>query len=180
MEKRGEFPKHGGGGKSNERRSPQYDAVFPAPFAWIGIRLHENALAAVCILGLEDREHIAPASPLAQEAVRQLTNYFQDAAWHFELPLHPAGSAFQQRVREALRQIPPGASMSYGLLAKQLGSGARAVGNACRANPIPVIIPCHRVVGARSLGGYMGLQPHALDYKRWLLRHEKCQFAKML
>jgi methylated-DNA-[protein]-cysteine S-methyltransferase len=69
--------------------------------------------------------------------------------------------------------IPPGEVRTYGALARKLRSSARAVGNACRANPVPMVVPCHRVVGATGLGGYMGaFTGDPLAIKEWLLRHE--------
>jgi methylated-DNA-[protein]-cysteine S-methyltransferase len=76
-------------------------------------------------------------------------------------------------VRAALQDIPPGTVRTYAELARQLGSAARAVGGACRNNPVPILIPCHRVVGQQGLGGYTGaLTGDPLGIKRWLLRHE--------
>ena len=84
------------------------------------------------------------------------------------------GTPFQQAVWHALRDIPPGSPLTYGQLAKQLGTAARAVGGACGANPIPIIVPCHRVVSASGIGGFMQtcyLGP--LNIKSWLLAHER-------
>jgi methylated-DNA-[protein]-cysteine S-methyltransferase len=97
------------------------------------------------------------ATPLLKEAVAQLQDYFDGKRLGFDLPLAPFGSAFQQRVWAALRAIPPGETRSYGDLAQLLGSSARAIGQANGANPIPIVIPCHRVVAAAGrLGGYSG------------------------
>ena len=90
-------------------------------------------------------------------AVSQLQDYFDGRAVSFDLPLAPQGSAFQRRVWAALGTLPPGETRSYGELASQLASSARAVGQANAANPIPILIPCHRVVAAAGrLGGYSG------------------------
>jgi methylated-DNA-[protein]-cysteine S-methyltransferase len=105
------------------------------------------------------------------EAKRQLDAYFDDPTARFDLPLDPAGTPFQRRVWEAMREIPPGRTMRYGEIAQRLGSSARAVGGACGANPIPIIIPCHRVVAAGSLGGYSGGE--GPDTKRHLLALEQ-------
>jgi methylated-DNA-[protein]-cysteine S-methyltransferase len=101
----------------------------------------------------------------------QLTEYFAGARTTFDLPLHPIGSAFQLRVWAALHDIPYGETTSYGVQASRIGvpNGARAVGLANGQNPISIIVPCHRVVGANgSLTGYGG----GLDAKRWLLSLE--------
>ena len=115
----------------------------------------------------------APArpTPLLREAQRQLEEYFARRRQVFELPLAGQGTAFQQQVWGALRQIPYGQLHSYGQLAAQLGrpGAARAVGGACHCNPLAIVVPCHRVVGADGrLTGYAG----GLEYKRWLLELE--------
>ena len=111
------------------------------------------------------------ATALLAAARRQLDAYFDDPASGFDLPLAPAGTPFQRRVWEAIRAIAPGRTARYGDLAAALGSSARAVGGACARNPIPIIIPCHRVVGAGALGGYSGAA--GADGKRFLLAHEQ-------
>jgi len=85
----------------------------------------------------------------------------------------PQGTAFQQKVWGALLDIPSGTTMTYGELAKELQSSARAVGQACKNNPTPIIIPCHRVVSKQGKGGYLGQTEGKLAYiKTWLLQHE--------
>ncbi len=109
--------------------------------------------------------------PLVRMAVEELQAYFEGHLQQFNLPLKPAGTTFQRRVWAALTAIPCGGTRSYGALAGELGSGPRAVARACAANPIPIIIPCHRVIGADgSLTGYSG--GSGIDTKAWLLRHE--------
>src|SRR4051794_33228778 len=104
-----------------------------------------------------DRAERDDASPLLREAARQLGAYFAGQLREFDLPLAPRGSVFQRNVWAAMLRIPFGATRSYGELAAELGSAARAVGGACGSNPIPVVIPCHRVLGARgAMGGYSG------------------------
>ncbi|MGK7860999.1 methylated-DNA--[protein]-cysteine S-methyltransferase [Falsiroseomonas sp. E2-1-a4] len=96
-------------------------------------------------------------TPLLREAVAQLQDYFDGQRPAFDLPLAPFGSAFQQRVWAALRDIPAGETRTYGDLARLLGSSARAIGQANGRNPIPILIPCHRVVASGGrLGGYSG------------------------
>ncbi|HYL20259.1 MAG TPA: methylated-DNA--[protein]-cysteine S-methyltransferase [Gemmatimonadales bacterium] len=112
-----------------------------------------------------------PRSSLLARACEQLTAYFVKDRKTFDLPLEPAGTAFQRRVWTALRAIPYGTTLSYGELARRLGDprATRAVGAANGSNPIPIIVPCHRVIGARGeLTGFGG----GLDRKRWLLEHE--------
>ena len=97
------------------------------------------------------------ATPLLSEAVEQLEAYFAGRLRHFSLPVRPPGSGFRQRVWSRLRDIPYGETETYGALARQLATSPRAVARACAANPLPIIVPCHRVVAARGrLGGYSG------------------------
>ncbi len=92
-----------------------------------------------------------------------------DASWQLE----PSGTRFQQRVWRALREIPPGQTRTYADLAGELGSGPRAVAGACRRNPVPLVIPCHRVVARQGLGGFSGqTSGPAIEMKRWLLARE--------
>lgn len=112
-----------------------------------------------------------PAGGLLARARGQLTEYFAHTRTTFDLPLEALGSAFEHRVWNALRTIPYGATTSYSELARRLGDrhATRAVGAANGKNPIPIIVPCHRVVGAKGeLTGFGG----GLDRKRWLLKHE--------
>ncbi len=102
-----------------------------------------------------------------------LARYFRDGRAGLDLPLAPAGTPFQDRVWQALRAIPPGSTRTYGELARELGTSARAIGGACRANPCLIAVPCHRVVARDSLGGFAGQRGgKRLAVKRWLLRHE--------
>jgi methylated-DNA-[protein]-cysteine S-methyltransferase len=111
-------------------------------------------------------------TPLLRAAVSQLQDYFDGSRAAFDLPLQPTGTPFQQRVWAALCAIPPGETRGYGELARALGSAARAIGQASGANPIPILIPCHRVLGAHgALGGYSGGEGPAT--KSWLLDHER-------
>lgn len=113
----------------------------------------------------------AGSSALLAQACQQLSEYFAGSRTTFDLPLEPGGTAFQQSVWDALRTIPYGTTTSYGAIARRLGDvrATRAVGAANGQNPIPIVVPCHRVVGARGeLTGFGG----GLDRKRWLLEHE--------
>jgi methylated-DNA-[protein]-cysteine S-methyltransferase len=113
--------------------------------------------------------HLLGDNSTTAEARAQLIAYFAGERNDFDLPLAPVGSAFQQSVWAALREIPFGETRSYGDLAELLGSSPRAVGRANATNPICVIVPCHRVIGADgTLTGYAG----GMDNKRWLLEHE--------
>lgn len=109
---------------------------------------------------------------LADLIQSELKAYFTDPHHRFQLPLKPQGSAYQQKVWKALLVIPVGRTLTYGELAHKLQSAPRAIGQACKRNPLALFIPCHRIVGKSDLGGYMG-NPAALSYKSFLLDHEK-------
>lgn len=149
-----------------------YQAIVAAPGFALGVQCDDDEITAIDFL--EPRPEQAPASPLAAEAVRQLRAYLADPRFVFGLPLKPAGTAFQRRVWTQIAAISPGRTETYGQVAKNLNNAPRAVGQACGANPYPVVVPCHRVVAtggglggfARERGGFL------LDVKRWLLRHE--------
>lgn len=110
-------------------------------------------------------------TPLLLRARDQLEAYFDGRLKAFDLPLAPHGTAFQRKVWAALARIPFGEVRTYGDLAADLGTAPRALGGACGRNPIPVIVPCHRVLAAdRSLGGYSGMD--GVETKRFLLKLE--------
>lgn len=150
-----------------------YDAVVITPFGALGI-VAQDALTSIDFLRRGGKPRRA-RNPLAREVCAQLRAYLSDPRHVFDLPLDLPGSAYQARVWRALRRIPAGRVLSYGQLAGKLASGARAVGSACRANPVPIVVPCHRVISAGGgLGGFMGSQaPAQLAIKQWLLAHER-------
>ena len=108
--------------------------------------------------------------PILRLALSEIAAYFDGTLTHFTVPLHPKVSAFQAIFLQALTAIPFGETRTYGQLAKQLNTPAQAIGQACGANPIPLLIPCHRVLGANTLGGYSGAG--GVETKVALLRHE--------
>ncbi len=101
-------------------------------------------------------EDLGERTPLLIEAARQLQAYLDGNLDTFDLPLAPAGTEFQHRVYDAMLAIPKGSTRSYGDIAKDLGVPPQPVGQACGSNLIPIIIPCHRVVGGSGLGGFSG------------------------
>lgn len=142
------------------------------PFAVLGIVTDQEQLVEIDFLPAETSV-LEPQNDLAREVCAQLQAYLADPEFIFELPLQPRGTPYQQKVWQALLKIPAGQSETYGALAKQIGSAPRAIGQACGANPIPVIIPCHRVLGKGGLGGFMNHGDGGpLLIKRWLLEHE--------
>ena len=127
---------------------------------------------AARIASLDEDELVEGSTPVLDEAVRQLEEYFAGTRRDFDLPLDPAGTPFQQSAWMVLRTIPYGRTISYGQQARQLGdpNKARAVGAANGKNPLSIIVPCHRVIGSGGdLVGFGG----GLDVKSWLLDHER-------
>ncbi len=151
-----------------------YAAVVSAPGFALGVRCDADELIEVEFL--EPRPEKAPEHALAAEVVHQLNAYLADPRFTFGLPLRPSGTAFQRSVWGQISAIPLGETRSYGQLAQNLKNAPRAVGQACGANPFPLIVPCHRVLAAN--GGLGGFNRQGggflLDIKRWLLRHEGC------
>jgi len=116
---------------------------------------------------------LAPTNALAERACAQIECYLADPGYRFELPLKYVGTAFQRRVWDRIAAIPRGQTMTYGDMARSLQSGPRAVGQACGTNHFPLVIPCHRVVAAKGLGGFAhNTSGYLIEVKRWLLRHE--------
>jgi len=108
--------------------------------------------------------------PLHRQVCDEMTAYFAGNLQQFQTPVAPRGSGFQQGFYAALCDIPYGETRTYGELAKELGVSAQAIGQACGANPIAILIPCHRVLAADGLGGYSGAG--GIEAKVALLRHE--------
>lgn len=150
-----------------------YDAVIPAPWGGrLGLRDTGDALVGIDFLPVFSALQ-QPRSVLAERACREFERYFADPQAPFTVPHLGAGTPYQQRVWTALTAIPVGAVLRYGELAARLGSSARAVGQACGSNPLPVLVPCHRVLAARGLGGFDHRKDsERLDIKLWLLGHE--------
>ena len=110
-------------------------------------------------------------SNLLARAAADLAAYFAGELRDFDLPVAPEGTEHDRKVWRAMQEIPPGETRTYGEIARAIGSGAQAVGNACGRNPIPIVIPCHRIVGANgALGGYSG--QGGAETKRFLLALE--------
>ena len=151
-----------------------FSAVVPAPFGAVGIRTVAGLLQELVYL-LPSHPLQDPADALAERAASQLERYFAEPDFRFDLPLATVGTAYQQRVWNAIASIPRGQLRTYGDLARLLESAPRAVGQACGANWFPLIVPCHRVTAAGGLGGFSNsadADGFHLGVKRWLLAHE--------
>lgn len=154
-----------------------YELAIDSPVGWLGIRTDGSVLTGLDVLPERPATEPTPDAS-AQRIGAALARYFGgDAKALAGLPVAPPGTAFQRRVWARLCAIPAGDVLSYGALARELGTGARAVGGACRANPIALVIPCHRVVASHGLGGYSGERAGDwLGKKRWLLANEGVRF----
>lgn len=150
-----------------------YDTVLSAPPCRLGAVFTGDALTRLDFLPADTPAATALDSR-AQRLARELDAYWENPAHAFDLLFVPQGTPFQLRVWRALLNIPSGQPTTYGTLAKQLGTVARAVGQACGSNPLPILIPCHRVLAANGLGGFMHSASGApLEVKAWLLAHER-------
>lgn len=152
-----------------------FQACLRTPFATLGITTTSTHLTGIRFLAPSVPAKAPPRDSIAFLACVQLQAYLEDGAYAFDLPIALSGTHHRLQVWEAMQRIAPGRTRTYGELARELRSSARAVGGACGANPIPVVVPCHRVVGAnRGIGGFMGARSEGfeLGIKRWLLGHE--------
>ena len=136
------------------------------PFGTIGVVEEDGAITKLIWEGSDQGE----SSGAAVEAVRQLELYFSGKLQVFDLPLAPRGTPFQQQVYAEMSAIPLGETLTYGDIADKLEVAPQPVGQACGSNPIPIIIPCHRVVGLEGLGGFSA--PGGVETKVKLLRFE--------
>ncbi|MCC7082070.1 MAG: methylated-DNA--[protein]-cysteine S-methyltransferase [Burkholderiales bacterium] len=153
--------------------APRWQAVVATPFGYVGIRTAAEHVTEVRYLGASGRSR-RPLDALARETCAQIAAYLANPRHRFDVPYALEGSAFQVRVWRAIAAIASGRTRTYGELAGDLGSAARAVGGACGSNPVPLIVPCHRVVAAGGgIGGFMHSRAIGpLTIKQWLLRHE--------
>lgn len=159
------------------------DAVLiRAPFGGVRVGVHESQLLIELLalpetaLVLSSQRNIAlesiSSNSLINLAAKQVMQYLKQPATVFSVPVQQSGTAFQQKVWQAIAAIPRGQTRTYSQLALALGSGPRAVANACGANRLPLVVPCHRVVAKNGLGGFMQGARNGLLIKQWLLQHE--------
>lgn len=149
-----------------------YTARMAAPFAVLGIRTAGDRLIGIEYLP-RGVATLAPLNALAEHVCRQIERYLDDAGYRFDLPFDYCGTDFQCRVWRAIHAIPGGRTLTYLDIARRLHTAPRPVGGACGANRIPLVIPCHRVVGSGGIGGFMhARRGPGIEIKRWLLRHE--------
>lgn len=142
-----------------------------SPVGRLAIEADHDAVTSVRWTSTDERARDTSTTPVLKEAIHQLDRYFAGRLKRFDLPLAARGTDFQKSVWNMMREIPFGGTATYGGMAMALGSGPRAVGMACGRNPIPIIVPCHRVLGSGGKeGGFSGGQ--GLPTKRRLLALE--------
>ena len=150
-----------------------FDLVVAFPRMKVAVKTRGERVAEIAYLPLSV-PNIEAKNRLAERAARQLEGYREDPDTHFDLPLLIEGTAFQRRLWDALCDIPRGKTLTYGALARRLGAPARAIGQACGDNRLPIVIPCHRVVAAGGIGGFAhATRGYLIEAKRWLLAHER-------
>ncbi len=151
-----------------------FDACVRTPFATLGVTASATHVTGIRFLSPTVPAKMPKRNTIAHLACAQLFSYLEDSRFEFDLPLRLAGTHHRLAVWEAMQRIPAGSTRTYGEVARELDSSARAVGGACGTNPIPVVVPCHRIVAVTGLGGFMGAAGEGFErsIKRWLLEHE--------
>jgi methylated-DNA-[protein]-cysteine S-methyltransferase len=150
-----------------------YDAIFTTDIATIGIQLDDSKLIKVDYLTRKNNKR--PTSKLAENIQNKIERYLKNKSKvdSLKIDVKLDVTPFQEKVLNQLVLIPYGETKTYGEIAKKLKTSPRAVGNACRRNPVPIVIPCHRVVASKGLGGYSGAtEGETQDIKRQLLKLE--------
>ena len=153
-----------------------FDVVVDFPRMKVGVATRGERVVELRFLP-PSASTLPPRNPLAERAAQQLERYREDPDARFELPVLIEGTELQRGVWDAMCAIPRGRTRTYGELARELGADARAIGQACGDNRLPLVIPCHRIVAADGIGGFgHATGGYLLDVKRWLLAHEAPAF----
>ena len=162
----------------------EFQAIIPAPFGVIGVKTEADYLTGLALLLEPNTKLLSATDAFTQEVVAQINTYLTNAKHIFNLPVALDGTPFQKRVWAAIQQVKAGELLTYSELAIAANSGPRAVANACGANHLLLVIPCHRIVAKNGLGGFGGQGLSSceanLNVKRWLLNHEKSNPEKAL
>jgi len=154
-----------------------YQLDMALPYSGLRIQASDDAITHIDFIHADAVQKKSSPTALLKECCHQLRAYVKQANFKFDLPLAMQGTDFQQAVWRQLQAIPWGETLTYGDVAEQLNSSPRAVGNACRRTPVPLIVPCHRVVAKTGIGGFAGdTEGGFLPIKVQLLRHEGLEF----
>jgi len=169
-------------GREQEMQTESF--YLSTPIGQIQVFCHQNKITELD-LGIDDEKSFPPhlktteksMSSFASRVKRQLLEYFSNALVGFDADIQVKGTPFQRSVWDVISSVKVGETLTYSDVARQLDSSPRAVGNACRANPVPIIVPCHRIVSKSGIGGFAGeREGNNINIKYWLLEHEKsCQ-----
>lgn len=150
----------------------QHNGILPSPIGPLGISYTDQTLTWIEFLP-RGTACFAGTDPFWHTIIDEFQAYFQDPHYTVQLRYTMTGTPFQKRVWQALCKIPRGQTVTYGELAHTLKTSARAIGNACRRNPLPLIVPCHRIVSKQGLGGFAGaIDGELIEIKQWLLDKE--------
>ena len=161
----------------NNAKKQQYDTVFKTDIATIGLQFDGDKL--INIAYLDHSKYKAPGSKIAETVKGKIEKYLSSSskARSLRIEVKLNVTPFQEKVLKQLQKIPYGETRTYGDIARILKTSPRAIGNACRNNPVPIVIPCHRVVAANGIGGYDGEKSGILlGIKRNLLKREGVSF----
>ena len=148
-----------------------YEILIEAPFGAVGVRAKGELVTEIALLP-PALARSAKSLNAHHVSTSQIQAYLKNPRAQFNMRHEVAGTPYQRLVWQAISQIPCGEMRTYTELAQQIGSGPRAVANACGANPFPLLVPCHRVVAKNGLGGFMQGLEGGLEIKKWLLAHE--------
>ena len=150
-----------------------FDTVLAVPFGQLLVSASDQSVTSIELVSTQT-ERITTRSIIAKKAIKQLQDYFVHAHNQWSLPLADKGTVFQNKVWQYLRDIPVGETRTYAEVASVLNTSARAVGNACRANPFMIVVPCHRVISSTGIGGYYGKKDgEEILIKKWLVDYEQ-------
>ncbi len=159
----------------------KYSARVKTPFATLGVITDDKHLLGIRFLPQNVTAQAPVPDSIAHLVCVQLMAYLDNPKYKFDLPIRLSGSKHQLDIWNAMCAIEPGRTLTYGAVAAAVQSDARAVGTACGQNPVPVIVPCHRIVAANGLGGFMGgKRDDSLAIKRWLLEHEQAIAPRLI
>ncbi|CAL7959874.1 Methylated-DNA--(protein)-cysteine S-methyltransferase [Gammaproteobacteria bacterium] len=158
--------------KAKQLQAQQYNCAITSPLGKLGLTIVDKELTKIQFLSTR-AQLLAAQDSLAHQIVAKIKKYFCSPRLQFKLPIQAKGTPLQKKIWRALQKIPCGKTVTYGELAQKIGTNPRVIGNACRRNPIPIVIPCHRVVAKAGLGGYCGKTCNDfLKIKKWMLQHE--------
>ena len=145
--------------------------VISSPVGKLGLNIVGDYLVGIDFL--KSQVKLSNNALKSHHIIEQINQYFANPCLLFTVPFKVDGTGLQQKIWSHIQKISCGKTITYGELARNVGTSPRVIGNACRRNPLPIIIPCHRVVSAVNIGGYCGNNQETIKIKQWLLQHEE-------